>query len=1044
MANDFQYGAEQFWQTYDAVSNTFNIYTALDEIQLGSGSASPISVIDSADQTALTIWADTVTLNGAVALPGQSVVINARVIQLTADATIDVSGIAGGDPAPQTPQVGQAGTGSGGGMNYDPNGGQGANGATGATGAGGATAGDGGTILINAATLQSIGGSFTLTLNSNGGEGGSGQDGQIGQQGGTGGQGAASYNSRGINPGSLGGSGGTGGSGGDGGAGGTGGNGGGINFNLLNAPISTSVASNVVGGAGGIGGAGGQGGGGGNAGLNGRNTVPSNGGGGGNGGDGGTGGNAGAGGTPGLGGEINLGGFSQVSMPSDGNVWTGGVVAVQGSAGTPGAGGVYGSTYSNTDGSAGSAGGANSPLNPGFSSVGVWVNAEPFSIAQISALLSAAQSLMVLQKAKLLYQVNDPNNPPAALFAWLIAVAAPFASTTVPPGYSAADVSSLAAIYYEAFALTAQCQQRRDYYGNVATYAPRPAWSFFQTVIGPMLGVTIDGGGSATFDGTGGLLGSIESTYDTYFQQLQAEGVQVQTLDAAVTGVQNQLGVNSGQANTLPDQQSAAIASANAMVPTIAADQAAVSSQAAIVTAALQSYESGVVTIAGAQCALDTIIQGATMLASSESGDSSSMGGVTTAATNGVGWVFGQVPSLQTLQSSSLITQLDTLQGADAPTLQAGVTSSWNSYSSSVATNAYKLLASQDQISTLIEPYVGLVSGAQAAVDAINQYITLVTQLNADILTYNGYVTQVATLQGQIQQAQTQLGQLQNAASNFNEQNAELPALVAFVGRLYQDSRATVMAMLYQAYRAFIYWSLQSDFNPFAALFGMNDPGSISATSLGAAWGNTLVPAFFTVVENAANGPSTFPATPTENGISGLTFMLTAEQNPGLFSSFTTLNANNLYAMSIEVPRWLQGAPQPPPDQPSNPFVDRVDVRITKARPWILGAIVPGSEALTVNIIHGGGEWIVSTDGLTSNRFTHEPILQQFAFNILNQDIQIDTDFAATDSMGNQYAAPSPFTTWQIIVDPLANPGVNLSGVTGITLEFWGSFRGIV
>jgi len=86
--NNFQYLEEQYWQVYDSVSNTFRIYTALDNVQLATGSAGSgeIDVLYDAAQAALEVWADTITLNGTLTLPGQNVTIIARVIQLTADA----------------------------------------------------------------------------------------------------------------------------------------------------------------------------------------------------------------------------------------------------------------------------------------------------------------------------------------------------------------------------------------------------------------------------------------------------------------------------------------------------------------------------------------------------------------------------------------------------------------------------------------------------------------------------------------------------------------------------------------------------------------------------------------------------------------------------------------------------------------------------------------------------------------------------------------------------------------------------------------------
>jgi hypothetical protein len=37
------------------------------------------------------------------------------------------------------------------------------------------------------------------------------------------------------------------------------------------------------------------------------------------------------------------------------------------------------------------------------------------------------------------------------------------------------------------------------------------------------------------------------------------------------------------------------------------------------------------------------------------------------------------------------------------------------------------------------------------------------------------------------------------------------------------------------------------------------------------------------------------------------------------------------------------------------------------------------------------------------------------------------------------FAQPGPFTTWQIVVDPRYNTGLDMSQVSSLTLEFWGT-----
>ncbi|MEA2326268.1 MAG: hypothetical protein QOE68_1227 [Thermoanaerobaculia bacterium] len=1046
------YSQEQFWQVYGSDyygENSFVIYTALDNITLttGGGGAGFVELVGDPNQTAVFVFADTVTLSGNLSLPGQTVTIVARIMQVEGDAVIDVSGVAGSPPSVQTPQSSQAGTGSQGGLYYS-NGGTGGAGQPGGNGTGGAPGGAGGSIQLWVGALQATNGSATLTLNANGGQGGYGQDGQIGQQGGDGGIGIATVTSReGETPGSLGGSGGAGGAGGDGGTGGTGGMAG----SLMGGVVSTSgvtLSWNALGGTGGNGGAGGQGGDGGNAGSNGEGTTPEQGGGGGNGGAGGLGGNGGGAGAPGpITTTVPAVILMITALPEAANAVTT-AMSQYGTAGAAGSGGTGGSTVSNKAGANPGGGGVNAASSAGSPAGTTYFSGSSFDNDGVWRESAAPQALMLLQKVKLFYLMGDPTNQVGTLLGWLVGSAQSYGAMNGIP-----DLAMYAAIGAEASALLTQFQQGRDYYGNLPTYAPRPALSFYTAALTPMLGL----GGNA------GTLNAIEDAYNAYFTQLNSAELSTDTLNTALAQVQVQLGGSDPThptPNSLPDQLSKTVALANGLIPTIAADQAALSAQATILDTALANYQADLEAVAAGECILQSIIQAGSMFASAEGVDSTMVSDLSGDASSGVSWVFGQMPSGTALQQSTLISQLGVLQGSSTTDLNASAASAWTNYSSEVQNNTYMLLSSEDQMNTLFGQYTNAIPGsanpdtmtadAKSAVDAINTYIAEVQKLNADIIAYNGYVNQVASILGQIQQATVQQGQLQTSISNFNQQNAELPALVAFMGKLYDDARSVALSTLYQAYRAYMYWSLYASFQGFGALAGLSNPEGIDATSLAAAWTNSLMPSFQTAVANASDGPESFPASPSEAGASGLTYTLTADQNPGLFATLLKLNSANLYTMSFVLPAWSSGQPAAQSNQPANPFVDKVNVRINKARPWLTGATVTpgndGSEMISVDIIHTGGEWIISSDGVTKNRFTHEPILQTFTYNqaVSPQAIQIDTDFAKTDDQGNAYAAPSPFTIWTIVVDPNENPGLDMSKVTQLEIEFWGNFYAFV
>lgn len=190
------------------------------------------------------IYADTVTLGGAVTNPGRKIQIVARRLAVTAASTIDVSGPAG---SPNTPP---------GVLPDQPNQSYGSAGANGVDGGAG---GNGGSIILYVAELTGAAeGSTpaTLTLNADGGAGGRGQDGGAGIQGAPGQPGVTPVWYPNMEPGP--GCGGLGGDAGNAGNGGNGGNGGAVTVNVVASIQPSLLTTSVTAGGGGAGGTAGQ------------------------------------------------------------------------------------------------------------------------------------------------------------------------------------------------------------------------------------------------------------------------------------------------------------------------------------------------------------------------------------------------------------------------------------------------------------------------------------------------------------------------------------------------------------------------------------------------------------------------------------------------------------------------------------------------------------------------------------------------------------------------------------------------------------------
>jgi hypothetical protein len=330
------------------------------------------------------------------------------------------------------------------------------------------------------------------------------------------------------------------------------------------------------------------------------------------------------------------------------------------------------------------------------------------------------------------------------------------------------------------------------------------------------------------------------------------------------------------------------------------------------------------------------------------------------------------------------------------------------------------------------------VASAQAAIDAINQYVTLVQQRNADIMKYNGFVAQLASLQAQINQNTAQLDQVQTAMTR--QSNPALAPLVAFMARIYHDARAQVIFTLYMAGRSYGYWSLDSKYSALTTFIPLSDPTGITADSLAGAQ-QRIVSDFGTFIEDLGTPPQNFPNPTTTQLPQGITFVLTKAANPAFFDTFTTANSAGLFQVSFAIPAAFAST-----SELDNPFFSQANVRLTKVRPWIQGATTQNG-ILTVDITHTGAETIVDPDTNTANFFTHDPITKNFKFDSAQifqpSSIVEDGDFVDPNNPiknGDMtFALPGPFTTWTIQIDPASNTGLDMNGVDKISVEFWGT-----
>ncbi len=1013
---------EQYDLSYDDPTSPTQgtINSALDQLVLTQSEDPSTGVQPLSADLDWVIYADTVIIDGALSFPGKSVSIFARQVGSGTGAAISVD--AAPPPSQQPPEAAdtQASSGAAGKSWQEINGiitQKGTNGATGhagstgAGGAGGATGANAGQIVLQTEGYLPNSG---IQLSALGGAGQGGQGGQAGQPAGNGGVGADADSGGGPTDGGAGGVGGT---GGEGGVGGIGGIGGSIAIGQIggDSPATLTLsADGGVGGSGGDGAAGGPGGAGGNGGyvFIGHDGVCGNGGNGGSGGVGGTGGAGGAGGT------------IQTAVPvSPQCSANGGSGGAGGGAGSGGSGGAPASDHCSNEVTpvAGETGGPGSPGGQGLAGAAGQVTPnDALTYETFAENVSAVQCAMVMEKAKLYYLTADPSVNPSAygqastLLTWLQNVTQPFTDTNwqPPSTFSQSDIDTLKAIYAHATGLAFQLAQGRDFFGRVPSYVPQGSYELYEQLLGEMLGA------SGTFT-------EIESTYNAYFTALQQNQEQLTQLEGAAKSA-------TSQQDSLKQQYDETMASAQAMVKTIDDDEAAVDNQYPIMMNAIQSVESELLALAMTKCGIDTLVDGLKMVATVSGDDDVELASkiadqVSDPVESGISTLAGisDLPSLYTVQKIDVLGDEVTQQALnDGYTENQGIITVDDP-------NAAKLLAAQSAFDSVLEDYYNVAKNAE---DELQQYVTLVQQRNQDILTYNGDIGQLATLQGQMAQLQTQINEANNAISS--QSDPALPALVAFMANLYLQARSQVIYQIFMASRSLAFWSLNPGYSAFSSFVGLNDPTGINSGTLNKAF-QDLLTEFAAAIENFGSSAQVFPAKKTDQYPRGITYVLTKEDQPGLFETLTTKNKKHKYELSFAIPPVTSQT-----SQQDNPFFGMANVRLSKVRPWILGAEVDDG-ILTVEITQTGAETIVDPQN-NENSFTHAAITKTFKFDtnpetmFHDKAIVEDGDFDGA-STSQDFAQPGPFTVWQLSIDPKYNTGLDLSNVDQISIEFWGS-----
>ena len=344
---------------------------------------------------------------------------------------------------------------------------------------------------------------------------------------------------------------------------------------------------------------------------------------------------------------------------------------------------------------------------------------------------------------------------------------------------------------------------------------------------------------------------------------------------------------------------------------------------------------------------------------------------------------------------------------------------------------AVKLIAQQENFDQICSEFWNI-SGAAAARTDFEAYVEAVQARNADILALN---ESLLKLRGWLaSKAETEAA---IAASNEKAALGAVAgdsAIVAQLQRMVARARADCIANLALASRAYGFWSLLPG-DALASILedlAVGQPLAMTSAALDSAGEQILSKYGKAVDAGLQNRPIRFP--PLDDKLQrGILVTFTQMSHPAVIRS---LREKGCATVTLKPARRSTAADE-------NPFAGHLDVRLISARCWVHGVEwEPGAGGeVRVDFEHEGKETIVSIDDVV-NIVRHDPVylMTKYDYRRPGDPAGLVEVSDLEDHEANQVAAPiGPFARWRIMIDPKLNTGVELSRITGVTVEFHGS-----
>ncbi|APR87880.1 PE family protein [Minicystis rosea] len=575
----------------------------------------------------------------------------------------------------------------------------------------------------------------------------------------------------------------------------------------------------------------------------------------------------------------------------------------------------------------------------------------------------------------------------------------------------------LYALFTEAAILRGRLRSEQDAFGHQRNYAPSPSFQYIQRAIKD----SIDA------------LESVEKSYESYTALLEQQHEELSDLGALESNVRTARQLGEGDIKSAKERiEQMALEMRAARVACEDARRDVVRHLGELEASIYRKFNMDFRTIASA-------LEMLTFVPPSHGYAGAAMMGLQTTKLLYEGWTTIKGSDGVTIDKSDLVTRIYRVQGKGFEALRAALADTGD------IRDVGKVFANLDEYTEIVDSFCD-VDGAPAMrsalrrlTDAFQEHSLLQLRYTVEVSALRESLARLAELDGQFT---ARLRAVRSAS------DPSLPAVAAFFSRLHQRMRDRLIERISMSNRAYAYWSLDTEYNVFRAVLEDRrawDPDNVAANidaSVLRACQDALQTQYTNVLARYSHAPQKFPADDDAPGLS-----IRVDDPESLLSLKTTGKVQFRIG-------WLEGRPGV---LAAPMWRDWADVRLSRVSVYLHGATVKSDDDLViVRIVHDRDDTFIPVDARHPKRpsdpgksivFWRDAVeAVEFSYWPRRNNKRFAAgEYALTDVHAETakaiYAGVGPYTGFTLEIDSARQPGVDLSGVHTIEVQFHGYFR---